>query len=194
MAVLLLFTSAATKLPSYWLPATPAAAVLVTWAASTRGRFRNAAVGHDPVDHHPGCRILDLPHLDSTDPDPEIPTLAIDLMASGLVLRAAVWFSLAALLGITCGDGLVWFTRSDGIPVAVPSDGAHPDCRARRSARQPLSDRSLTRSCAATGRGTLAMMVMKPLHYHTNQVVLCRRAIGWSTGQSADRLANERRG
>jgi 4-amino-4-deoxy-L-arabinose transferase-like glycosyltransferase len=42
LAVLMVFSLAATKLPSYWLPATPAAALLVALAASSapRGGFR----------------------------------------------------------------------------------------------------------------------------------------------------------
>ena len=43
LAVLLLFTSAATKLPSYWLPATPAAALLISFFAIGRGRLRTFA-------------------------------------------------------------------------------------------------------------------------------------------------------
>ena len=43
LAVLLLFTTAATKLPSYWLPATPAAALLV--AQATVGSTVGSEVG-----------------------------------------------------------------------------------------------------------------------------------------------------
>merc|ERR1711934_410076 len=43
LAVLLLFTTAATKLPSYWLPATPAAALLIGFALDRRDRWLNLA-------------------------------------------------------------------------------------------------------------------------------------------------------
>ena len=43
LAVLLLFTTAATKLPSYWLPATPAAALLIGFAVHRRDRWLNLA-------------------------------------------------------------------------------------------------------------------------------------------------------
>ena len=43
MAVFLLFTTAATKLPSYWLPATPASALLVALATLERSRLQRAA-------------------------------------------------------------------------------------------------------------------------------------------------------
>ena len=47
LVVLAFFTLAATKLPSYWLPATPAAAVLVALAAQTRPRVVVGACAED---------------------------------------------------------------------------------------------------------------------------------------------------
>merc|ERR1712185_487988 len=101
LAVLLLFTTAATKLPSYWLPATPAAALLICFALGRRDRWLALAwasslallallaVGF-------WCAPLWVPLIN----DPEMPTLATDLLASGLVWRAAGWFTLAVLLGL----------------------------------------------------------------------------------------------
>ena len=103
-AVLLLFTTAATKLPSYWLPATPAAALLVAQATvgSTvdSSRWQRMAWGT--------CLALIavlaagfwlgslwVPLIE----DPEMPTLSVDLLASGPLKWAAVWFSAAAVLG-----------------------------------------------------------------------------------------------
>ena len=45
LAVLLLFSLSATKLPSYWLPATPAAAILAAQALTKVKRFTRLAVG-----------------------------------------------------------------------------------------------------------------------------------------------------
>ena len=45
LAVLLLFSLSATKLPSYWLPATPAAAILAALALTKVNRFTRLAVG-----------------------------------------------------------------------------------------------------------------------------------------------------
>ena len=101
VAVLLLFTTAATKLPSYWLPATPAAALLIGFALGRRDRWLALAwtttasllivlaVGF-------WCSTLWIPLIN----DPEMPTLAADLMASGLVFRAAGWFTLAGGLAV----------------------------------------------------------------------------------------------
>ena len=50
MAVLLFFTAAATKLPSYWLPAIPAAAVLIALAARLERGDRAGGVATHVVD------------------------------------------------------------------------------------------------------------------------------------------------
>ena len=199
LAVLLLFTSAATKLPSYWLPATPAAALIVTWAASSQGRFRWAAwlvsilltvtlaVGF-------WASHLWIPLIQ----DPEMPTLAVDLMASGFVLRAGAWFSLAALLGIVLWRrpgvvrllgmqmSLLLFHLTALIPIAELGDQLR-QLPVRQAAAQIDRLQREDEPLAMVG-------AMKPsLHFHTGQVVLFEGRSKGAFVNLVDRLAHERR-
>ena len=107
LAVLVFFTFAATKLPSYWLPATPAAALLI--AITAAGSPVAPAAAHDR-----SLRLawqatlaftLLLAGLFLAGPlwvpliqDPEMPELPAALLASRrLWLAAACWFSAAGL-------------------------------------------------------------------------------------------------
>ena len=99
LAVLLLFTTAATKLPSYWLPATPAAALLIALSVRRRSRGVTIATGVSVL----LIGVLSIGFwlsgqwiLSSTTQKcpPWSPT-----SGSGLVLRAAGWFTVSALVG-----------------------------------------------------------------------------------------------
>lgn len=106
LAVVIIFTMAATKLPSYMLPAMPAVGLLVGLAAgdlegvNTRGLLSGAAwlslalaalVGM-------GCLLqgLWLPWIH----EPAMPTLAVDVQASGVIAPMGVIWLAAAALGM----------------------------------------------------------------------------------------------
>ena len=122
VAVLLLFTSAATKLPSYWLPATPAAALLITASSlrSERGlawKLAWFATAFMTLILSAGfwgsSRWIPLIN------DPEMPTLSADLLASGLVLRAGIWFAVAGMAGVLLWRALRCCSLAgDATPVA----------------------------------------------------------------------------
>ncbi len=104
VAVLLFFTFAATKLPSYWLPAIPASALLIGLTLAV------------PSVQHKGLRFAWIltfmclfllaiafwvsPLWVPLIQDPEMPSLANELLESMLPIRAAVVFSVALLIGI----------------------------------------------------------------------------------------------
>ena len=101
LAVLLFFTAAATKLPSYWLPATPAAGLLIALAAQ-----RGAWLAWRLLLLLAGLLALVLalaPRWVPAIVTPEMPTLPQELLASGRLPLAAACFALAALLGLVAG-------------------------------------------------------------------------------------------
>ncbi|MFM7086817.1 MAG: ArnT family glycosyltransferase [Cyanobium sp.] len=123
LAVLLFFTAAATKLPSYWLPATPAAALLVALAGQGRARSGDGAAAPDPrsdrTDQLAWALSLALTALLALAfalaplwlpliREPEMPTLPAELLASGHLRWAALLWGAAALGG--------WLWRGSGGP------------------------------------------------------------------------------
>ena len=201
MAVFLLFTTAATKLPSYWLPATPASALLVALATLERSRLQRAAwIGSIVLTAALAvgfwCSPLWIPLIN----DPEMPTLAVDLLGSGLVIRAAVWFSVAALLGWLClrrgrpaGLGLLsiqasllLFHLTALVPIAQLADQLR-----QRPVRQSAA---LMVDQQRQGEPLAMVGAMKPsLHFFTRQVVLFEGRSDGALVNLSDRLSHEQR-
>jgi 4-amino-4-deoxy-L-arabinose transferase-like glycosyltransferase len=125
LAVLAFFTIAATKLPSYWLPATPAAGLLIL-LAGVDGPAASAPGGREVGSPAPGglspdrardralerawslslalCAFLGLAYLAGPlwvplIQDPELPTLPAGILASGRLPLAGGCYLLAAALG-----------------------------------------------------------------------------------------------
>jgi 4-amino-4-deoxy-L-arabinose transferase-like glycosyltransferase len=123
----LFFTVAATKLPSYWIPATPAAGLLIACSAMEPAALR----GRRAAWIHAGTLLLVAlfsaglaasPLWIPLIHEPELPTLPAELLASGGVLRAAVCFGLAA---VCCGQvAPVLAAGAAAGPGAVRADGA----------------------------------------------------------------------
>ncbi len=103
ICVFVLFTSAATKLPSYWLPATPAAALLIGCVDSGTKSSRFAWWGSIFLSFSLALVFWSSPFWLLSIKDPELPTLGSELLASRLVLRAAISFTLVGVLGIFLG-------------------------------------------------------------------------------------------
>ena len=199
VAVLLLFTTAATKLPSYWLPATPAAALLI--ALSVRRRSPGVAIASGVTVGLIALLSLGfwlsgqwIPLIE----DPEMPTLVNDLLASGLVLRAAGWFSVAGLLGvlllrrspiqrvIAMQLPLVLFHLTALIPIAELADQLRQR-PVRDVAEQMLQQRRPDEALAMVG-------VMKPsLHFYTSTVILFEGRSDGALVNLADRLTHDQR-
>ncbi|WP_036896307.1 ArnT family glycosyltransferase [Prochlorococcus marinus] len=101
LSVFLLFTFAATKLPSYWMPATPAAAIMIALAANdTRNnKYKSASYIFLFLSMLSLAVILSLPGLwIFLIEDPEMPNLSYELLESGLYLRAAICFYITAFI------------------------------------------------------------------------------------------------
>ncbi len=204
LAVLLFFTSAATKLPSYWIPATPAAGLLIALAAQN---LRPGLAGTS-------LRALTLLPLATlavgmaAGPlwvplivDPEMPGLGAALLASGRLQQASLCFSLglaAALLVWACRPlrssawllaqqlGVVAFVVSALVPLIALGDQQR-HAPVRRIAAAVVDRRQ--------GDEPLAMVgILKPsLHFYARQVVIFEGIQPSGPLNLNDRLARERR-
>ena len=205
LAVLVLFTSAATKLPSYWLPATPAAGLLIALSLlPAAGRFHRlqswswiGSVGLAGL-LAAGCWAAGawVPLIN----DPEMPTLPGELLASGLVLRAAACFTVSAGVGLWLARAprpgrllamqapLVLFQWLALLPMMLLGDRVR-QLPVRQLAEVIVSERQ------RLGAEPLAMVgAMKPsLHFYTDQVVIYEGKSKNALVDLADRLAFETR-
>ncbi len=192
LATLLLFTFAATKLPSYWLPATPAAALLIGLSLVTYPDKRLA------INLAWGSSVLLMLFLSIglwTSPiwiqsiyDPEIPSLAVELVQSNLLFRAAIIFSIGTITGIFC---LIRPTLGRLIAVQVPLFAFHSlvflpilDI-GDRLRHLPVRQAASLIVHSQREKEPIAMVgALKPsLHFYTRQVVLYE-------GDSEEELVN----
>ncbi len=214
LAVLGFFTLAATKLPSYWIPATPAAGVLIALAgqdlalqvpAMARQRWERWGVmgGTLVLVAVLAAGLAASPLWIPLIRDPEMPTLPAELLASGLVLRAAACFALALLLGVVLGSPLgrthgrgAWLVALQAPLLLFAVVALQPMTRLGDRVRQ-LPVRRMAAAVLAQRRPAepLAMVgILKPsLHYYTRQVVLYEGIDPVGLLNLNDRLARERR-
>ena len=206
LAVFLFFTLAATKLPSYWIPATPAAGLLMALAAQQLlaepwlGVRRwlvlltlalQAVLGG-------GLALADrwvlLIH------EPELPTLPAELLASGLLGRSSVCFALAALAALLTAWRSSWrpawllsqqlavsaFVVTALVPLIQLGDRLR-QLPVRRVATAVLAERRPDEPLAMVG-------ILKPsLHFYTGQVVLYEGVVPNGPLNLNDRLLREQR-
>ena len=179
-SVLIFFSISATKLPSYWLPATPAAAILIS------NSFTKLDIQKKAFTYLWTINLLILFGLSitfflsniwlSSINDPEMPFLASDLVSSGIIFKARL-FSLTFTI-----IGLVLFAfRSQNnflylqILLLLGQSFLMPPIRklVDVSRQSPLRDISKQISNDRQGGETLAMIgIRKPsLHFYTNQIV-----------------------
>lgn len=194
LVVLGFFTLAATKLPSYWIPATPAAAVLIATTAALRpGRLvwgltlALAALL--------AGTLLSAPLWFAVVSDPELPGLAQRILSSGLLIQAGVWLALAALLPLLVSAGgrllalqlpLVGFALLALLPLWSLGDSLR-GAPVRQMAAAVLQHRQPQEPLAMVG-------VLKPsLHYYSRQVVLYEGHQARNLANLAERLRLEHR-
>jgi 4-amino-4-deoxy-L-arabinose transferase-like glycosyltransferase len=206
LAVLLFFTLAATKLPSYWIPATPAAGLLIAWAALDPALLRGRGGGAWRASVLALLALFSLglaaaPRWIPLINDPELPTLPAELLASGAVLRAAACFGLALLLAVVLGWGssrwrplwllgpqlaLVLFVLTAHLPMVALGDRVR-QLPVRAVAADVVVQRRPGEPLAMVG-------ILKPsLHYYARQVVLFEGVQPNGPINLSDRLAHEHR-
>ncbi|MFM8259194.1 MAG: ArnT family glycosyltransferase, partial [Vulcanococcus sp.] len=203
LAVLLFFTAAATKLPSYWLPATPAAGVLIAWAAQQLPRPRVWRLATLALVALLCAGLAASPAWIPLIQEPELPGLPAELLASGLVLRAAACFALALGLGLLLWWrpgrwGAAWLPAQQLALVLFAVTALQPLVALGDRQRQ-VPVRRIAAAVMAQRRSAepLAMVgILKPsLHYYSRQVVLFEGLEPSGLLNLNDRLAREwRRG
>lgn len=207
LVVLLFFTLAATKLPSYWIPATPAAGLLIALAAqdllgagrATAGRWWRwsalALVALLAAGLAAAGGWLPLIH------EPELPGLSAALLASAAPQRAALCFTLALLLApllwglaepwrrgwlLVQQLALVLFAVTALQPMVALGDRLRQQ-PLRRLAQQVQQQRRAGEPLAMVG-------ILKPsLHYYADQVVIYEGVQPSGPANLSDRLAREQR-
>ena len=213
LAVLLFFTMAATKLPSYWLPATPAAGLLIALAAQdgegdrVNGERRGGGAGRWFVLAQGASVLLTAAvalalwgssHWIPLIQDPEMPTLPADLIASGFVGHAALFWTLATLVGLFCLRRVTpgWLLGLQLPLVAFHLFALLPMWQLGDGVRQrPVREMAASVQREIRPSEGLAMVgVLKPsLHYYTGRVVIYEGVSATGMVNLSDRLRHERR-
>ena len=201
LAVLLFFTAAATKLPSYWLPATPAAGLLISLGARGAPGDRLASLARwltAGLTLLLGAVFLAAPLWVPQIQDPEMPTLPAELLAAGRLPIAAACFLLAALLALVplpghrnAGSWLVALQLPlvAFVPVALLPSWSLGD----RLRGLPVRQMAAAAQAQLRPGESLAMVgILKPsLHYYSRNVVLYEGNERRGPVNLADRLRHE---
>ncbi len=201
-SVLIFFSLSATKLPSYWLPAIPAAALL------TSNSFISLKNINKSYSYFWTFNILILFGFAiafffsniwlSSINDPEMPNLASELISSGIIFKAKMFFSLFTLFAI-----ILFSLKSKNILLYLQillligqSYLMSPIRKLADTSRQlPLRNISKLILDNREGRETLAMIgIRKPsLHYYSRQIVFYEPNTEEGLINLSERLINDRR-
>jgi len=201
-SVLIFFSISATKLPSYWLPAIPAAAILIS------NSFINLKNSSKSYLYLWIFNILLLFGVSiafffsniwlSSINDPEMPNLGSELISSGIIFKAKFFFSIFTLLAI-----ILFCLKSKNILLYLQillligqSFLMSPIRKLADNSRQlPLRNISKLISDIRMGNETLAMIgIRKPsLHYYSKQIVFYEPNTKEGLINLSDRLNNDRR-
>jgi len=201
-SVLIFFSLSATKLPSYWLPAIPAAAILIS------NSFINLKNSSKSYFYLWIFNILILFGVSmafffsndwlSSINDPEMPNLATELISSGIIFKAKLFFFSCTLLAI-----ILCSLKSKNIFLYLQillligqSFLMSPIRKLADTSRQlPLRNISKLVSNIREGNETLAMIgIRKPsLHYYSRQLVFYEPNTKEGLINLSDRLNTDRR-
>ncbi len=202
ISVLIFFSLSATKLPSYWLPAIPAAAILIS------NSFINLKNSGKSYLYLWIFNILILFGVSmafffsnnwlSSINDPEMPNLASELISSKIIFKAKLLFSSFSLLAI-----ILFSLKSRNILLylqifllIVQSFLMSPMRKLADTSRQlPLRNISKLILDIREGRETLAMIgIRKPsLHFYSRQIVFYEPNTEEGLINLSDRLNADRR-
>ncbi len=202
ISVLIFFSLSATKLPSYWLPAIPAAALLMSNSFISLKNINKNYL------YFWIFNILILFGLSiafffsniwlGSINDPEMPNLASELISSGIIFKAKLFFSSLTFLGI-----ILLSLKSRNILLYLQillligqSYLMSPIRKLSDTSRQlPLRNISKLILDIREGRETLAMIgIRKPsLHYYSRQIVFYEPNTEEGLINLSDRLNNDRR-
>jgi len=202
ISVLIFFSISATKLPSYWLPAVPAAAILIS------NSFISLKNPNKTYKYLWIFNILILFGLSiafffsniwlSSINDPEMPNLASDLISSGIIFKTKLFFCSFTIFAI-----ILFSLKSKNILLYLQillligqSFLMGPIRKLADTSRQ-LPLRNISKLILGTREGmeTLAMIgIRKPsLHYYSRQIVFYEPNTKEGLINLSERLNNDRR-
>ena len=200
--VLIFFSISATKLPSYWLPATPAVAILIS-NSFTKLKVTDRKYFYVWIFNFLIFFGLSIAFFFSNIwliliNDPEMPNLSNELLSSGIIFRAKLFFSLLAFFAFIFNFSwsknailyiqiLLLFGQSYLMP---------PIRKLGDTSRQlPLRNISQLISNVRQGNETLAMIgIRKPsLHYYSKQIVFYEPSSKEGLINLSERLRFDRR-
>ncbi len=201
-SVLIFFSVSATKLPSYWLPAIPAAAILISNSSINLNNQNKSYlylwIFNTLILFGVSIAFFFSNIWLSSINDPEMPNLVSDLISSGIIFKAKFYFSLFTILSI-----ILFFVKSKNIflflqillLVGQPFLMAPIRKLADTSRQLPLRNISKLISDIREGRESLAMIgIRKPsLHYYSRQIVFYEPNTKEGLINLSDRLNTDRR-
>ncbi len=202
IAVFVFFTISATKLPSYWLPATPAASILITLSSNNhiKDEFLKSLAWIFTIFL---CILFSIILFSSKLwiellNDPEIPNFSEELINSFLIEKTGFIFLLIAVLGI-----IFFYSKFYGklLILQVPIFLSHfivflPTFDLADKLRQlPLRKASELILNSKNDNEPLVMVgAMKPsVHFYTDEVIVFEGRSKSALVNISDRLENEKR-
>jgi len=201
-SVLTFFSLSATKLPSYWLPAIPAAAILISKSfislKNSKKSYLYLWIFNILILFGVSVAFFFSNVWLNSINDPEMPDLASELISSGIIFKAKLFFSSITLLVI-----ILFSLKSKNIILYLQilfligqSFLMSPIRKLADTSRQlPLRNISKLISDIRVGKETLAMIgIRKPsLHYYSRQIVFYEPNTNEGLINLSDRLINDRR-
>jgi len=201
-SVLIFFSISATKLPSYWLPAIPAAAILMSnsfvYLKNSNKSYSYLWIFNILILFGFSIAFFFSDIWLSSINDPEMPNLASELINSGIIFKAKLFFSSFTLLAI-----ILFSLNFKNIFLYLQifllfgqSFLMSPIRKLADTSRQlPLRNISKLISDIREGKETLAMIgIRKPsLHYYSRQIVFYEPNTKEGLINLSERLNNDRR-
>ncbi len=179
-SVFIFFSISATKLPSYWLPAIPAAAILTsnsyTKLQNQKKTFSSLWIINLFILLGLSIAFFLSNIWLNTINDPEMPNLASNLLSTGIILKARLFFFAFAFVGI-----VLFVFRSQNtflylqLLLLLGQTFLMPPIRKLGDTSRQLPLRNISQQILNTRQGgeTLAMIgIRKPsLHFYSKQIV-----------------------
>ena len=201
-SVFIFFSISATKLPSYWLPAMPAVAILTSYSylklQNQKKTFSSLWIINLFILLGMSIAFFLSNIWLNTINDPEMPNLASNLLSTGIILKARLFFFAFAFVGI-----VLFVFRSQNtflylqLLLLLGQTFLMQPIRKLGDTSRQLPLRNISKQILNTRQGgeTLAMIgIRKPsLHFYSKQIVFYESRNAEGVINLSDRLTFDRR-
>ena len=201
-SVFIFFSISATKLPSYWLPAMPAVAILTSYSylklQNQKKTFSSLWIINLFILLGISIALFLSNTWLNTINDPEMPNLASNLLSTGIILKARLFFFAFAFVGI-----VLFVFRSQNtflylqLLLLLGQTFLMQPIRKLGDTSRQLPLRNISKQILNTRQGgeTLAMIgIRKPsLHFYSKQIVFYESRNAEGVINLSDRLIFDRR-